>query len=144
MLAVAVLALASCEPTEDETDAVASHDTRESGTYAAKLSCRVNGSPIAVATCFTGQIEAANGSLKITNGGRVHQYTMPEIYAEMNRPGVSIDLEPPFEIDAQSSGEDSLVLGVQISLDNNRVFEDEAAAFSSIYVSDEIIEYNNL
>lgn len=107
--------------------------------YSARISCRVGQSNVGISACLVGGVGAPDGQLKVRSGGSVRQFTAPEILAlERQAPGpiVRIDLQAPFEVTAQSAGEDRYVLRVDLLEGDDVISSDETSGYRSIVISD--------
>lgn len=140
---LAALSLAGCDGASKASSDLVPSDEKLSSDMAltAVLSCTVNGTPLGVAACFTGDSTSPDGSLKITNGGEVKQYSLADIYSEMNQPYVRLELSEPFSIQAQSNGDSGYVLRVELRNGNEVVLQDEVASFGVISMSNDDLGY---
>jgi hypothetical protein len=128
---LAAFLLASCG--EEGTEKTYAAD-RTRGPVTAIFSCRSGGAELPASACIVGHQSSAGvgGSLKISSGGAVQQYSDYDILDALAASRADIVLREPFSITAQAGGDPSLVLRLEILESGQAIFQDEASEFGII------------
>lgn len=142
LLLTACLGLAACDsgtqdrfPNNHRSDLQSDASAAAPKTYSAHVSCRVGQSYVGISACLVGGVGAPDGRLKVRSGGAIRQFSAPQILAlerQASGPIVRIDLQAPFEVTAQSAGEDRYVLRVDILEGDDVISSDETAGFGVV------------
>jgi len=99
------------------------------------FTCRAGGmTHMPVFACFTGSHDNVDGSLKISTGGRTMQFSGVDLVSQLGVQTKQIPLTSPFEIFAQTNGDDTFVLHLEIRDGDKTLFQDEATGFGVIRV----------
>lgn len=101
----------------------------------AVLTCRGGGSvSMPVSACFAASHDQGDGQLKVSSGGKTVQFADADIMLQLGGETATIPLTEPFEIFAQTNGDDGFVLHLEIVAGGRTVFQDEASSFGVIRV----------
>jgi len=126
--------LAACGGGDAKTgDGDANHHR---GPLTAIFSCDSGGAELPASACIVGHQSKAGvgGSLKISDGGEVQNFSESEILDRLAAPRSDITLHQPFTILAQAGGDDNMVLRLQILESGQVVFQDEASRYGVIRI----------
>lgn len=106
------------------------------GPLTAIFSCQIGEAEFPASACVVGHQSTAGvgGSLKISNGGEVQDYSEPEILDALAASRSPITLHEPFSIQAQAGGDTNLVLRLEVQESGQIIFQDEARQYGVIHV----------
>lgn len=137
-----LIALSGCSNSTSSNESSISSDGRATqGSYSqpirAVLSCKLLGSPTGIQACLFASQGGMNANLKVRDSRGVKQFTTSDFASQEEV--MQIPLAPPFEIDAQASSEEGLVLKLEIVKGSEVVYADEATEFGAMHADDQFL-----